>query len=109
MFAGKLNQWLYARLHPNFALGLADFFSRRSRAATGNNDEVFVSEENEMLVNFARQYLENEHIDYFVFGHRHLKLNIKISENSRYINTGQWITGSSYAVFDGNQLLLSDF
>jgi UDP-2,3-diacylglucosamine hydrolase len=109
VFAGKLNQWLYARLHPNFALGLADFFSRRSRAATGNNDEVFVSEEKEMLVRFARQYLEIEHIDYFVFGHRHLKLDIKISENSRYINTGQWITGSSYAVFDGNQLLLSDF
>ena len=109
VFAGKLNQWLYARLHPNFALWLASFFSKKSRAATGSYDEVFKSEDDEMLVLFAKDYLKTEHIDYFIFGHRHLKLDIKVGENSRYINLGEWIKGRAYAVFDGHKLELKDF
>ncbi|MBN2746898.1 MAG: UDP-2,3-diacylglucosamine diphosphatase, partial [Bacteroidales bacterium] len=108
-FAGKINQWLFARLHPNFAMGLAGFFSKKSRAANGKYDAEFTSVEDEVLVHYCRQYLEKEHIDYFIFGHRHLKLDVQIGEKSRYINLGQWLSGKSYAVYDGKKLELKEY
>ena len=32
--------------------------------------------------------LKEEHFDYFVFGHRHLPLEIELNQNSKYINLG---------------------
>jgi UDP-2,3-diacylglucosamine hydrolase len=43
----------------------------------------------------------NETVDFFVFGHRHLVLDIQLPENSRYINLGHWLRNCHYGVFDG--------
>ncbi|MCK5857499.1 MAG: UDP-2,3-diacylglucosamine diphosphatase [Bacteroidales bacterium] len=109
IFAGKFNQWLFARLHPNFGLWLASFLSRRSRIANGNYDEQFHGEEKEMLVQYCKGLLKNKHYDYFIFGHRHLKMEIKLSDNSTYINLGEWVKHKPYAVFDGDKLSLQEF
>lgn len=101
VFENKFCQWCFARLHPNFGLGLANFSSRTSRAKTGNDDEVFNGKENEWLYVFCNEYLEKEHIDLFVFGHRHLPLNIELDKNSRYINLGDWLRYFTYLEFDG--------
>lgn len=107
MFTNRFFQWMFSRLHPNFAVGTAYFFSERSRKST--RYKKFVSEEKEWLNLFARSVLEEEHFDYFIFGHRHLVLDIKLPQNSRYINLGEWIRTFSYAVFDGNELNLKYF
>ena len=109
IFSSRVNQWLFARFHPNFGLGLAEYFSRKSRAANAQFDEVFTSEEDEILVQFSKEYLKKDSIDYFIFGHRHLKLDIKLNDKSRYINLGEWVKGSSYGVFDGVEMKLLDF
>ena len=109
IFAGKFNQWLFARLHPNFGLWLAGFLSRRSRIANGDYDENFEGEDKEMLVQFCKQKLTEKHYDYFIFGHRHLKMEIKLDENSTYINLGEWVKNKPYAVFDGAQLQLLEY
>lgn len=101
VFASSVCQWLFARLHPNFGIWLADLSSKKSRASTGTSDEVFLGEENEWLAIYSREYLKKEHIDYFVFGHRHLPLELKVSDNSVYYNTGEWINYNTYLVFDG--------
>jgi UDP-2,3-diacylglucosamine hydrolase len=109
VFANKFCQWLFARLHPNLAFGLANYFSKKSRIATGTTDEVFLGEEKEWLVIYCREILALRHIDYFIFGHRHLPLAIQLTPGSRYINLGEWINYSHYAVFDGEQVLLEEF
>ena len=109
VFRNPVSQWLFARLHPNFGIALADFWSRRSRLAQGGDVKPFVSEEKEMLVHFARGVLEQEQFDYFIFGHRHIPLDIQINEKSRYINLGDWIKHKTYAVFDGEKLELKSF
>lgn len=106
VFRNKVCQWLFARLHPNFGIGLANFFSRKSRVATGNNDARFYGEEKEMLIRFCKSKLDQERFDYFVFGHRHLPINFDLPGGSKYINTGDWITYFSYAVFNGESLEL---
>jgi UDP-2,3-diacylglucosamine hydrolase len=109
VFANRFSQWLFARLHPNFGIGLANFWSGKSRAANHSIDEKFLGEENEWLAIYCKEYLKKEHIDFFIFGHRHLPLDLKVGKDSRYINLGEWINYSTYAVFDGEKLELKEF
>ncbi len=103
VFRNKFSRWLFGSLHPQLGIGIAGYFSRKSRAATGKVDEHFLGEEKEWLIIFSKEMLKTEHFDYFIFGHRHLPLNYKVGENSFYINLGDWIKYNSYAVFDGEK------
>jgi UDP-2,3-diacylglucosamine hydrolase len=106
VFASKISQWLFARLHPNTAIGIANYFSRKSRIATGDSDEKFLGEEKEWLVIHSKELLANNHYDYLIFGHRHLPMDIKINGGSRYLNLGDWIRYFSYGEFDGQEMSL---
>jgi UDP-2,3-diacylglucosamine hydrolase len=107
IFRNPFCQWLFGIFPPNLGIGLADYFSRKSRAKTGNTDEVFLGEEKEWLVTYCRETLLKNHYDYFIFGHRHLPLDIALNEKSKYINLGDWIKYFSYAVFDGAEITLA--
>lgn len=107
VFRNKICQWMFARLHPNFGIGLANLSSRKSRAATGEKDAKFYGEEKEMLIQYCKQKLTTEHFDFFVFGHRHLPLVFDLNENSKYINLGDWINYFSYGVWDGEEFSLN--
>jgi len=109
VFANPICQWVFARLHPNFGIWLARSLSGYSRSTTGDKDSVFLGENKEWLIIYSKEVLQKRHYDYFIFGHRHLKMDITLNENSHYINLGQWLNGSSYAVFDGHQTRLLDF
>ncbi len=106
IFRNKIAQFLFGVIPPFIGIGLANYFSRKSRMHTGNSNEIFNGEENEWLVAYCKEELKKNDFDYFVFGHRHLPLDIQLSEKSRYINLGDWIKYSSYAVFDGSTLQL---
>lgn len=106
VFRNRISKAFFGMLHPSIGIGLANYFSRKSRASTGNGDEHFLGEENEWLISFAKEELQKQHIDYFVFGHRHLPIEFKLPDNSLYINLGDWIKYFSYAVFDGEELTL---
>lgn len=109
VFTSKMNQWLYARLHPNAGIALANYFSRKSRASTGNSDAHFLGEEDEWLVVHSKYILKNAHIDYFIYGHRHLPIDLDLKNGSRYINLGDWIKYFSFAEWDGKSLQLKYF
>jgi UDP-2,3-diacylglucosamine hydrolase len=106
LFRNKIAQKAFGILPPVIGIGLANYFSRKSRAKTGNSDEIFESEDKEWLVSYCKDVLKIEHYDYFIFGHRHLPLDIQLNENSKYINLGDWIKYFSYAELDEGQLQL---
>ena len=108
IFSNKLCIWMFARLHPNFGIGLANFFSRKSRSQSKNSDE-FLGEDKEWLITYAKEKLSKKHFDYFIFGHRHSPIDINLNENSRYINLGEWISHFTFAKFDGENLTLDKF
>lgn len=101
VFAAKWSQWMFARLHPNFGIALANYFSHKSRIATGDSDSKFLGEDKEWLVQYCKEQEEIEPQDYYIFGHRHLPMTIRINERAVYINLGEWIHYNTYAVFDG--------
>jgi UDP-2,3-diacylglucosamine hydrolase len=106
IFSANISKKLFSWIHPGFGTSLALYFSRKSRLANGAKDEIFLGEDKEALVLYCKSILKEKHVDYFIFGHRHLPLDIAIGENSRYINTGEWVKSFSYAVFDGRELYL---
>lgn len=109
VFANKVCQWLFARLHPNFGIGLANYWSGKSRSHTELTDEKFLGEDKEWLIIYCKEVLQKQQFDYFIFGHRHLPLDIQLNKNSRYINLGEWIKYTSYGVFDGEKMELKYF
>lgn len=109
VFRNRVCQWLFARLHPNFGIGMANFWSKTSRKHTGDTDRKFLGEENEWLAIYSKEILEKEHFDYLIFGHRHLPLEIPAGDNSTYMNLGDWIDHYTYAVFDGTDLKMHSF
>ena len=109
VFSSKISQWMFARLHPNAGIGIAEYFSKKSRVATGVSDEKFLGEEKEWLIIHSKEILAKKHFDYLIFGHRHLPLDLPINGKSRYINLGDWIRYFSYGVFDGKEFELRYF
>lgn len=105
VFRSPLAQWLFARIHPNLGMSIANAWSRNSRAVKAGK-ESFLGAEQEWLAQYAKDLLKHKHYDYFVFGHRHLALEIPLTADSTYVNTGDWLHAKSYAVFDGETLKL---
>ncbi len=125
VFRNPVMQWCFARLHPNFGMGLAHFWSGRSRKKNYENDRQWLGDDQEWLVQYCRELLREEHYDYLIFGHRHLPVDMEVlptagspagdpagdngtrykrapaeGTNARYINLGDWITHFTYAVLD---------
>lgn len=109
IFTNKIAQWLFARIHPNAALAFGQRWSKTSRYAKGLIAEPYNGDNKEKQVIYAKEKLKTEHFDFFMIGHRHLPFDIKISENSRVINIGDWINNFSFAVLDGQKLELKTF
>ncbi|MCB0491948.1 MAG: UDP-2,3-diacylglucosamine diphosphatase [Cyclobacteriaceae bacterium] len=108
-FNSSLCQWLFARLHPNLGIGIAKIWSRSSRITNMKKEEKFKGEENEYLLTYCRELEKNNHHDFYVFGHRHLPLDLEVGSNSRYVNLGEWVNFNTYGVYDGTSIKLETF
>lgn len=102
-FNSKLCQRLFAFLHPWVGFTVATKWSRSSRAANTKMDEKFLGNKERIWI-FCQETEKIEHHDFYIFGHRHLVMDLPVGANSRYVNLGEWVTGSTYAVFDGTSL-----
>lgn len=107
VFTNSLCRFLFRWLHPDIGVKLGSYFSYRSRYANEEAKlEEFQGENNEWLVAYCKRKLLQKHYDYFIFGHRHLPLDIQLNNTARYINLGDWISYFTYAVFDGKNTVL---
>ena len=109
IFKNPFFNWCFRCVHPDLGIKLGKYLSNKNRLKSSLEDLKFNGNENEWLTKYCKEKLKNKHYDYFVFGHRHIPLEIKLSPNSTYINLGDWITHFSYAVFDGRQVLLDKY
>jgi UDP-2,3-diacylglucosamine hydrolase len=108
IFRNKTLQALYSMLHPRIGVGIGHAWSLNSRLGKGLTRD-FLGEENEDLFRYSRSLLEKEHVDYFIFGHRHLPLVHDLGERSKIVILGDWIKKGSYAVWDGTDLSLREY
>lgn len=120
VFTNPLLMFVFEHLmHPNWALGLAHFWSdfnkrRKKVMLTDARKQEVIAEasakpEGEWLWQHARSVEQNQHHDFYIYGHRHIPLDLPVNETSRYINLGEWLNFFTYAVFDGQHLQLQTF
>lgn len=106
LFTSPICLWLFKRVHPSIGMGVAQFWSKSSRKGKKEEDEVYKGEE-EWLWQYTKEQEKIKHHDYYIFGHRHLPLDLPVGDKeSRYINLGEWIDQCHYACFDGQNLKL---
>ena len=109
VFTSRVAQRLFSLVHPDWGISFARRWSAYSRHKNLTKDESFRAKEDEWIYQYCVATEQKRHHDYYIFGHRHLVLDIPIDENSRYINTGEWMHACHYACFDGSALTLVPF
>ena len=108
VFTNPFFNWLYRWLHPDIGVRFAQYLSIKNKVISGDEDVKFLGNDNEWLVQYCLKKLEEKHCDYFVFGHRHLPLDIALNAQTHYVNLGDWITFYTYAVFEDGTLTLKE-
>ena len=109
VFTNKFCKWLFRWLHPDIGVRLAQYLSVKNKLISGDEDVTFLGEDNEWLVQYCKRKLTQEKYDYFVFGHRHLPLEINLDEHSKYFNLGDWIHYYTYGEFNGNHFQIKEY
>ena len=114
----RLMQWvfhndairrIYSTLHPwiNMKFGLA--WSRYNRLHKHKEEPSYLGEDKEYLVRFAKEKIKTEKIDFFIFGHRHVMLDLELANGSRVVYLGDWVNNFSYGLWDGKDFRLEIF
>jgi UDP-2,3-diacylglucosamine hydrolase len=109
VFTNPFLKCIYRWLHPDIGMRIAHHLSVKNKLISGDEDDIFLGDNKEWLAAYAKRKLENKHYDYFVFGHRHLPMEIKVGENSTYFNLGDWINHYTFGVFDGENFEIKNY
>jgi len=109
VFKSRISQKLFAAIHPRWGMGLAHFWSLSSRKKNIKKDESYKGKAYEWIYEYCEQVENIQHHSYYVFGHRHLPLDIPLNPKSRYFNIGEWFHAQSYGIHDGSTFTLTSF
>lgn len=105
IFTNSICQWLFQWVHPNIGVWIAQKWSNRSSSF----DEEEDLNENEALLLYSQDIEKKQHHDLYIFGHRHLPLQLSVSDNSTYYNLGEWVNHCTYLEYDGSEAFLKTF
>ncbi|MBQ3957661.1 MAG: UDP-2,3-diacylglucosamine diphosphatase [Bacteroidaceae bacterium] len=112
IFHSRVCQTLFSSLHPRWGVDFGLAWAKRSRLKHGREggDPPYLGENREHLVRYAKAYLQQHpDINFFIFGHRHIELDLMLSHSTRLMILGDWITQWTYAVFDGETMRMENF
>ena len=106
VFTNSFFKKMYRWIHPDLGVKFAQYLSVKNKMISGEEDAKFLGEEKEWLVQYCKRKQEQAHRNHYIFGHRHLPMQVDLGNQSTYTNLGDWITHYTFAVFDGKVLTL---
>ena len=111
MFHSRTLQTLFSAIHPRWSIDLGLNWAKHSRLKReGGKEPDYMGENKEFLVLYTKEYLKSHpNINFFIYGHRHIELDLMLSATARILILGDWINFFSYAVFDGENLFLENY
>ena len=111
IFHNKVCQKLYSGLHPRWTLPFAHGWSSHSRKGQYKPPTPRLSDRARAAVmeEAARLCAEYPDLRYIVIGHHHVAVDEPVASGCRLIVLGNWISESTYAVFDGSELHLREW
>ncbi len=107
LFASTWLQRFFSMLHPRWAMALGNAWSKRNRIEKGLAENFGGREE--PLYKVAEKIISKQEVDFIVLGHRHAPAMRDLPGGTKLVVLSDWITGSTYADFDGEQLELKIF
>lgn len=112
VFHNRFCQWCFSAIHPRWGLAFGLKWAHHSRLKHGleGGEPPYMGENEEFLVQYAKGYLKDHpDVNYFVFGHRHIELDLMLNRQCRMFILGDWITQFTYLVYDGEHLFLENY
>ena len=102
IFKSRVLRALFSTLHPWFAFRFGNSWSRSNRLRH-KGDYVFRGKD-EPLYKFAEEYSSRNAVDFFIFGHFHTDVNLKLDTGARLVLVRDWFKTSPYLLWDGESL-----
>jgi UDP-2,3-diacylglucosamine hydrolase len=117
IFHNRFCQWLFRWLHPDMGMSFGLHWAKHSRLKHQSSpenpqggDPPYLGEDKEPLVGFAKEFIrQHPSIDFFIFGHRHIELDLMLTHQKRLLILGDWITQFTYAEFSNGQISLKNY
>lgn len=102
IFNNKVIQRLFSMLHPWIAYRIGNIWSKHSRLS--HHEQYVFKGPDEPLYQFVQEHLREHKVDFYIFGHYHVPVDITLPEGSRLFLLKDWISSSPYICFDGSQV-----
>jgi len=111
LFHSKLCQFALATVHPRWSIWLGHTWAKHSRMKhEADGPDPYKGEDREPLILYTKQYIQyHSNVDYFIYGHRHIEVDLQLTKKARVIILGDWISQFSYVVYDGQHLFMQQY
>ncbi len=106
LFHSKFAQLLFRAFPPSLGQEMGYRWSAHNRKVILKEDNDYAGENNESMVHFAKKYAQTHDVDFMIFGHRHIPLDLQLVNDKRVIILGDFVSFFSYGVFDGENFSL---
>ena len=101
IFRSPFLQFCFRCMPPSWGNKFGYEWAKRSRLKEIAKPCPYKGEDKEELVLFAKeQEKQHNHRDYYIFGHRHIELDLQISKDSRVVILGDCFKEFTYAKLD---------
>lgn len=111
IFHNRLCQILFSSLHPRWGVAFGLNWAKHSRLKREDGTELpYQGEDKEELVVWTKDFMKSHpDINYYIFGHRHIALDLMLSRTARLMILGDWISQFTYVEYDGVNISLKDY
>jgi len=111
LFHSKLCQFALATVHPRWSVWVGQTWAKHSRLKRPNGEELpYQGEDSEHLILYTKDYIQyHPNVDYFIYGHRHIEVDVQLTKKARVIILGDWISQFSYVMWDGQHLFMQQY
>lgn len=111
VFHNPVCQHLFSAIHPRWGMWFGQTWAKHSRMKRPNGEEPpYMGEDREHLILYTKEYMKaHPDVDVFIYGHRHIEIDLQVSKKARAIILGDWISQFSYVVYDGEHLFMQQY
>ena len=111
LFRSKVCQFLFSLWPTRWSMRLGLSWAKKSMMDHRlKGVDQYLGEDKEYQVIYAKEYLRTHpDINFFIFGHRHIELDLMLTLSCRLLIIGDWISQYTYAVFDGKTLTMHNY
>jgi len=100
VFHNPFLQFCFRLVPPAWGNALGYAWAESSRRKHLRHPNVYKGENDEEMIRFAKENERSDHFDYYIFGHRHIELQLLLPTGAQVIVLGEFFQQFTYAKMD---------